>query len=97
MNCLEHGGDVLSFQMLLHGQGFVEAAVALGAWDGDADGALFRERTRLPAGDLLNIAVDEARVVFVVACDMKAARAISEGDFERLVVACNRLEKISSL
>ena len=33
MACGEKGGDVLAFQMKRHGQQFVDAAKALGAWD----------------------------------------------------------------
>ena len=34
MVCGAHGGDVLAFHRLKTGLGFVEAAKALGAWDG---------------------------------------------------------------
>ncbi len=30
--CEVHGGDVIAFRMRLHGQRFIEAAKALGAW-----------------------------------------------------------------
>lgn len=33
MVCGTHGGDVLAFQMLRHGQGFIEAARQMGAWE----------------------------------------------------------------
>lgn len=34
MVCSAHGGDVLSFHIRWHGLGFVDAARALGAWEG---------------------------------------------------------------
>ena len=35
MACGAHGGDVLAFHRLKTGLGFVEAAKALGAWEGE--------------------------------------------------------------
>lgn len=34
MACGAHGGDVIDFHRRRHGLGFVEAAQALGAWEG---------------------------------------------------------------
>ena len=35
MVCGAHGGDVLAFHMQRHGLRFIEAAKALGAWEGE--------------------------------------------------------------
>jgi hypothetical protein len=35
MACGAHGGDVLAFHMQRYGLAFIEAAKALGAWEGE--------------------------------------------------------------
>ncbi|MGY4828191.1 CHC2 zinc finger domain-containing protein [Sphaerotilaceae bacterium SBD11-9] len=95
MSCGQHGGDVLAFQMRLHGLDFVSAARALGAYRDD--GGPHRGRTKatpLPARDLLNMARSEALVVFVIAAAIYDARAITERDYTRLREAVSKLETI---
>lgn len=97
MACGEHGGDVLTFHMLLTGMTFQQAASVLGAWDDSRGGYCRGHRMPLPAADLLRIFHPEMLVVVVVACDMFKRRVISNQDFDRLLLACSRLQKICAL
>jgi len=96
--CGAHGGDVLSFLMQRYGVGFVEGARKLGAWH--EDGTAYRGRRKpLPMSprELLDIAINEAHVVWVVACDMASRQHIGSPDHERLAIAVSRLERLCAV
>ena len=61
-----------------------------------ADGYRPERRPFLPF-DVFDIARFEVGVVFLIACDMHKLRVISEKDYERLLMACGRLERIAEV
>lgn len=95
MGCGEHGGDVLAFLMVRDGLSFVDAARSLGAWDEVTGGRHTPSRRRLlPASDLLPIVLNEARTVLLIGHDLVKKHEPSRRDYERLLLACSRLEKL---
>ena len=96
--CGARGGDALAYHMAVHGLGFVEAAVDLGAWEADsADGN--RERRRrpcgLPARDALALLRDEAVLVAVAAGNLAHSVALTEEDRARLWAWAARIQRIA--
>ena len=61
-----------------------------------ADGYRPELRPFLPS-DVFEIARSEVGVVFLIGCDMHKHRVISEQDYERLLMACSRLERIAEV
>ena len=55
------------------------------------------ERRPFVPADAFDIARFEVGVVFLIACDMHKLRVISEQDYERLLMACGRLERIAEV
>ena len=54
-----------------------------------------RERKPFIPAQVFEIARQEIGVVFIVGCDMHKQKVISEQDYERLLMACSRLERIA--
>ena len=53
-------------------------------------------RPFLPA-DVFEIARFEVSVVYLIGCDLHKHKAMSEQDYERLLTACSRLERIAEV
>ena len=54
-------------------------------------------RRPYPAGDVLEALVLEMGVIYILACDMHAKRAILEEDYKRLGIACERFNEARRL
>ena len=61
-----------------------------------AEGYRPERRPFLPS-DVFEIARSEVGVVFLIGCDMSKHKAISDQDYERLLIACSRLERIAEV
>lgn len=95
MACGEKGGDVLAHHMRLTGDGFIEAAKALGAWVDDGKPAQQSKPTPLPARAALQVLEHEANLAAVAACNVANGRTMSEADRSRLLTAANRIHRIA--
>ena len=97
MNCQAKGGDVLAYQMAVHGQDFVTAAKSLGSWQDDPKDASQPRRRPLPfpARDALEILADEANLVAVAAGNVAHGVPMSGADRERLMQAAGRIRVIA--
>lgn len=97
MNCEARGGDVLAYQMAIHGQDFVAAAKALGAWQDDPRDKHQPRRRPLPfpARDALEILADEANLVAVAAGNVAHGVVMRGPDLERLMQAAGRIRVIA--
>ncbi len=95
--CGAKGGDVLAFQMALHGQDFVTACKALGAWQDDPKDTAAPRRRPLPfpARDALEVLEVEANLVAIAAGNVAHGVALSGGDRMRLMQAAGRIRQIA--
>lgn len=87
MACNAHGGDVLAFQMAAHGQTFIEAAKALGAWIEDGKPHQHRRPKALPAHEALELIERESRLVALEAARLARGRAVTAETKNRLLQA----------
>ena len=53
-------------------------------------------RPWIPA-DAFEVARLEVGIAALIACDMRAGKTVAEGDYERLLTACSRLERIAEV
>jgi hypothetical protein len=89
--CGAHGGDVLAYHRAAHGLGFVDAALALGAYQDDGKPYTGSTRpTPIPARDLLQLAADELLVCVMCLSDALAGR-LKDADFDRFREAVGRV------
>ena len=87
MACNAHGGDVLAFQMAAHGQTFIEAAKALGAWLDDGRPQQHRRPKALPAHEALELIEREANLVAIEAARLANGHPINNEIKTRLLRA----------
>ncbi|MBL0420511.1 hypothetical protein JI739_09175 [Ramlibacter sp. AW1] len=92
--CGARGGDILSYQMAAHGQTFIEAAKALGAWVGDGRPSRHRPMP-FPARDGLTVLREESMLVAVAACNVAGGIELAGSELDRLLQAANRIHFIA--
>jgi len=97
MACGASGGDAVAYLMARTGGDFVHCAKALGAWrDGSDDRPA---PSRLPSGlsahDALAVIAADMGLVFVIAADLSAGRAVSEQDMDSFARATGRMQAIA--
>ena len=96
MNCGARGGDVLAYEMALHGGEFVEAARRLGAWvdDGKTPPTPARPAPLSPRAALEVLGFESLLVA--VAADMLAkGQPLPLVDAERLKTCASRINRIA--
>lgn len=94
--CGARGGDVLAYEMGHTGQGFVEAAKALGAWIEDGKGAPSRPTPISPRA-ALEVLAAEANLVAIAAGNVAHGVYLSQPDRQRVLQAAGRISKILEL
>jgi hypothetical protein len=96
MNCGEHGGDVIAFEMRLMRVGFIAACRVLGAWrDDPQDRRIPPARPLpLPARDALEVLANEAQIAAVSAENIRRGVPLSDDDRQRLRWASARINTI---
>lgn len=94
MACDAKGGDLLSYQMQAHGQDFIEAAKALGAWQEDGKGPLPQKPTPLSARQALQVLAMEANLAAVAAANVAHGTVLSAPDLARLLQASARITRL---
>lgn len=95
--CGARGGDVLSYQMAAHGQTFIDAAKALGAWQDDSQDAnrVRRRPLPFPAREGLEVLRTELLVCAVAAANAARGVTLTEEDKARLTLAAGRIQFIA--
>lgn len=99
MACGATGGDVLAFHQQRHGQDFVDAARALGAWLDDPHGGRNAAAVRRPAftaRDALACLRSELLIAFVVASDVRSGVVPEAEDWTRFLQAVGRIETVAA-
>jgi hypothetical protein len=96
MSCAAKGGDVLSYEMQMHGSEFIEAAKALGAWDEAVAprGVRHKPLSFSPRAALEVLRFDSLHVA-VAACNLAQGIALSDLDRSALVQAAARIEMVA--
>jgi hypothetical protein len=96
MACGVKGGDVLAYQMQAHGQEFIEAARALGAWEESANprGIRHKPLSFSPRAALELLRFDALHVM-VAACNVAQGVVLTEQDRKALVEVASRIQLIS--
>lgn len=95
--CGARGGDVLAYQMAAHGQEFVKAAKALGAWVDDAKPYKRQRPTPLPPRAALEVLAIECNLVAVAAGNLACGMALSQVDLDRVLVAAGRVTRLAEV
>ena len=92
--CGARGGDVLAYHMAQHGQEFVEAAKALGAWVDDGRPATQHRPTPLTPRQALEVLGYEANFVAIAAGNMAQGVHLTIAERQRLLTAAGRISKL---
>lgn len=79
MSCGASGGDVLAHYMQRTGLGFVEAAKALGAWDGIGQ-VIPQRRRSLSARDGLELLYVDATMLWLLASDIGQGKTLTASE-----------------
>lgn len=88
--CGTKGGDVLAYEMLASGRGFVDTAKALGAWRDDGHTPAYKP-SPVSARTMLEVLALEVQITYLLAADMAAGKPLADADRERLLVAVGRI------
>lgn len=97
MSCGAKGGDVLSYHMQAHGQEFIEAAKALGAWIDDGKPEPRRKPAPLTPRAALEVLSFESMLAAVAAGNLAHGVSLSTKDRARLLAAANRINKLAEV
>jgi hypothetical protein len=96
MSCGAKGGDVLAYEMQLHGSEFVEAAQSLGAWDETATprGIRHKPLSFSPRAALEVLRFDALHCA-VAACNLAQGLALTDVDRQGLLEVAARIDLIT--
>lgn len=94
MACGAKGGDVLAFQMAAAGQGFIDAACSLGAWQDDGKSEPPPRPRNFSASDGLQVLEFESLLAWTAACNLAQGMTLTDDDRARLGVAAQRIHTI---
>lgn len=97
MACGARGGDLLAYEMAVHGVGFVEAAKRLDAWVGNATPQRHIRPTALTARDALSVLTDEANLIAIEGTRMGSGIVPSAADLERIRRAAARVRHVREM
>lgn len=91
--CGAKGGDALAYRMAAHGEDFVTAARALGAWIEDGKPTPKRPTSIAPR-DAISLIANECNLVAVAAANLAHGVALTSIDLERLLKAAGRITRV---
>lgn len=92
--CGARGGDVLAYHMAQHGQEFVEAAKALGAWIDDGRPTTQHKPSPLSPRQALEVLAVEANLVAIAAANLAHGMVLSQVDLARVLTASGRITRL---
>lgn len=97
MSCGAKGGDVLAYEMAVHGVDFVTAAKALGAWDDDGRPHVPAKPSPLSPRQALAALAVETNLIAVAAGNVAHGVALTQVDLARVLTAANRIVRIAEV
>ena len=92
--CEAKGGDLIAFQMLLHGQDFTQAAKDLGAWVEDGKTPMRNKPMPLSYRDALTAIAYEAQLVAISGVTIAHGKQLTAGESARVLQAVNRINRL---
>ncbi|WP_293225026.1 hypothetical protein [Ottowia sp.] len=95
-DCGARGGDVLAYHMAAHGDDFMTAAKALGAWVDDGKPTPARPAP-IPARDALHLLARESALVAIAAANVANGVTLAANDLKRLLQAAGRINAVKGL
>ena len=93
--CGARGGDIVAFQMALHGEDFVTAAKALGAWIEDGKPEPNRRPAPFPPRDAIQVLRSESLLIAIAGANVAHGIQLSDDDRHRVLIAANRIQHIT--
>lgn len=95
--CGARGGDVLAYEMAVHGREFVEAAKALGAWVEDGKAHTQQNPSPLSPRAALQVLQFEATLAAIAAANVARGVTLTDVDLARLLAAAGRINRIAEV
>lgn len=97
MACGARGGDVLAYEMAVHGVGFVQAAKQLGVWTGGQTQMRHISPAALTARDALSVLADEVTLIALVGTRIARGVVPTAVDLERMQQAAGRVNHVRGI
>lgn len=97
MACGARGGDVLAYEMAVHGLGFVQAAKQLGAWTGGQTQMRHIRPAALTARDALSVLADEVTLIALEGTRIARGVVPTTVDLERMQQAAGRVNHVRGI
>lgn len=94
MSCNAKGGDVLAYEIHLHGSEFQAAARALGAWQDDGKPSTHHRPTTLSPRAALEVLGFESTLVAVAAGNLAKGVTLTQADRLRVMAAAGRIGRL---
>lgn len=92
--CDAKGGDLVAFQMLLHGQDFKQAAQSLGAWTNDGKAPIRNKPMPLSYRDILSAIAHEAQLIAISGATIANGKPLPVEELTRVLQAASRINKL---
>ena len=97
MACGARGGDVLAYEMAVHGIGFVQAAKQMGAWTGGQTQMRHIRPAALTARDALSVLADEVTLIALEGTRIARGVVPTAVDLERMQQAAGRVNHVRGI
>ena len=97
MACGARGGDVLAYEMAVHGVGFVQAAKQMGAWTGGQTQMRHIRPAALTARDALSVLADEVTLIALEGTRIARGVVPTAVDLERMQQAAGRINHVREI
>lgn len=95
MSCGVKGGDIISYEMQLTGDQFVDVVRRHGAWVDDCQSSGDHKPANLPPRLALQVLDNESNLLYIAASNVANGGKLTEKDRERLLTAAKRIQLIS--
>lgn len=92
--CDAKGGDLVAFQMALHGQDFKQAAQSLGAWTNDGKAPIRNKPMPLSYRDILSAIAHEAQLIAISGANVANGKPLSVEELARVLQAVSRINRM---
>ena len=95
MSCGAKGGDLISYEMQISGDEFIDVAKRLGVWVEDGRSNEAYKASVFPPRLALQVLDIESNLIYVAACNLANGLPLSASDRERLLDAVKRVQFIA--
>ena len=92
--CDARGGDLIAFQMMLHGQDFTQACKALGIWRNDGTAPSRKNPLPFSYRDALTVLAPEAQLVAISGATIGNGKPLTTDELSRVLQAVGRINRL---